>query len=274
MIELFYTSSESNLLGVSFRPQKVPKEDGISAFDIYTGSGSSLGAYWPWILYQDGAGVLHRVRNNLYGDDFRPDAGWGDKELDITPQKFSRLAVVPTAADFNTLAVEAGYAVFYQDTNSKLAVSIPDLQSSSRSSSFQQPWPTTLPDITLPNEASIAAFSVARSGDSKNRVDTYVLHLGGDGDINVLYTDSSSGGEGEWKTAAPAALKGADKDSDIACLTMGSSPYNVAEQPVPLEEGKDSEEMRCFFQRGGNVVEVRLDGAKGEWIAVGAVPIP
>jgi hypothetical protein len=32
--------------------------------------------------------------------------------------------------------------------------------------------------------------------------------------------------------------------------------------------------MRCFFQRGGRLVEVRLDGGKGEWIAVGDVPIP
>jgi hypothetical protein len=274
MIELFYTGAESLLLGVSFRPQKVPKEDGIGSLEIHTGSGSSLGAHWPWLLYQDGAGVLHHVRNNLQGEQLRPDAGFGEKELDIAPQKFSRLAVVPTAADFKTHAVEAGYAVFYQDTNSKLAVSIPNLQSSSRSKSFQQPWPTTLPDITLPKEASIAAFSVARSGDAKNRVDTYVLHLGGDGDIGVLYTDSSAGGDGDgkWKMAAPAALKGADKDSDIACLTMASSPSNEAEQPVPLEEAGD--EMRCIYQRGGRLVEVRLDGGKGEWIAVGDVPIP
>lgn len=137
--------------------------------------------------------------------------------------------------------VTAGYAVFYQNTDSKLAVSIPDLQSSRRSSSFTQPWPTTLPDITLPNEALMAASSVARSGDAnKRRIDTYVLHLAADGDINVLCIDSISGADdAKWEPASPAALKGADKDTDIACLAMGSSPSNVAEQPVPLEEAKE-----------------------------------
>ncbi|KAK4153504.1 hypothetical protein C8A00DRAFT_33732 [Chaetomidium leptoderma] len=255
-------------------------EDSVGHLQISTGLGSSLGAYWPWILYQNGAGVLHHVRNKLSGDTFRPSTEWANVEIDsIRPQMSSRLAVVPTATDFGTIAIQPGHAVFYQDRDSKkLAVSITDLDSPdgpNRSSNFSQPWPTTLPDITLPEQASIVAFSVARHGDTTDRrVDTYVLHLDANGHVNVVYTDSRSSASHvtTWKTAVPAALKGADKDTDIACLTMGSSPYNAAGEDVPLEEAKD--EMRCFFQRGGKVVEVRLDAGKGDWIAVGDVPIP
>ncbi|KAH6839542.1 hypothetical protein B0I37DRAFT_347986 [Chaetomium sp. MPI-CAGE-AT-0009] len=256
MIELFYTGVKSRLLGVSFNDLDTPsaKEDSVNTKEIYTGLGSSLGAYWPWTVFQDSAGALHHVRNLLTGGKaFRPSASWDNNELDITPQTSSRLAVVPTATDFNTIAVKPGYAVFHQDKNDKLAVYITDLNHPNRSASFHQPWPTTLPDITLPKQAPIAAFSVARRGDTGRRVDTYVLHLDGDGHINVLYTDPSgaagSDGEAPWKTAAPDALKGADKDTDIACLTLGSSPSNAAGKAVPVEEAED--ERRCYFQRGG-----------------------
>lgn len=280
-VELFYTGVKSRLLGVSLNDQETPnvQEDSVNDMDIYTGLGSNLGAYWPWTLYQDGAGMLHHVRNRL-GGTFRPTTSWDNNELDIFPAAYSRLAIAPTATDFSTIAVKPGYAVFYQDkTSSKLAVHITDLNHPNRSATFHPPWPTTLPDIPLPSQAPIAAFSVARAGDADRRVDTYVLYLGGgddDGQISVLYTDSAAGSEGDvpWKTAAPAALKGADRDTDIACLTMGSSPYNAAEKAVGVEEAR--EERRCFFQKGGKVVEVRLDvgGGEGEWIAVGEVPIP
>jgi hypothetical protein len=166
------------------------------------------------------------------------------------------------------VAVKAGYAIFYQAPNQSLAVSITDLNSPQRPSAFRPPWPTTLPDITLPKLAPLAAFSVAREGDAAQRVDTYVLYLDADANINVLYTDPDAA----WATAKPDALKGADKDTDIACLNMATSNYNAAEAPVLLE--KAGSESRCYFQRGGQVVEVRLDAGTGEWVGVGSVPLP
>lgn len=274
MVELFYTGVKSRLLGVSINDQETPSihEDSVNTVGIYTGLGSNLGAYWPWTLFQDGAGKLHHVRNRL-GGTFSPTSSWDNNQIDLTPSAYSRLAIVPTATDFSTIAVKPGYAVFYQDKASKLAVYITDLNHPNRSATFQQPWPTTLPDITLPEKAPIAAFSVARSGDTGRRVDTYVLHLDASAQINVLYTDSSAGSEADvpWKTAQPAVMKGVDKDTDIACLTLATSPYDAAREAVALEEAKD--ERRCYFQRGGKVVEVRLDGDTGEWVAGGEVPI-
>ncbi|EAQ88763.1 hypothetical protein CHGG_05382 [Chaetomium globosum CBS 148.51] len=182
-VELFYTGVKSRLLGVSLNDQETPnvQEDSVNDMDIYTGLGSNLGAYWPWTLYQDGAGMLHHVRNRL-GGTFRPTTSWDNNELDIFPAAYSRLAIAPTATDFSTIAVKPGYAVFYQDkTSSKLAVHITDLNHPNRSATFHPPWPTTLPDIPLPSQAPIAAFSVARAGDADRRVDTYVLYLGGGG---------------------------------------------------------------------------------------------
>jgi hypothetical protein len=275
MIELFYTGVKSRLLGININHQETPSanEDSVNRVGIYTGLGSNLGAYWPWTLYQDGAGKLHHVRNRL-GGNFVPADTWDNNELDLSPAPYSRLAVVPTATDFSTIAVKPGYAVFYQDKNSKLAVHVQDLNHPNRSATFRQPWHTKLPDITLPEQAAIAAFSVARAGDTGRRVDTYVLHLDASAQINVMYTDSSEGPEADvrWKTVKPAVMKGVDKDSDIACLTMATSPNNSAKKVVALEEAKD--ERRCYFQRGGKVVEVRLDGDTGEWIAEGEVPIP
>ena len=126
-----------------------------------------------------------------------------------------------------------------------------------------------LPSIDLPKQAPIAALSVARPADPKQRVDTYVWYLDAASNINVLYTDTSSGSP-VWRTSQPTALRGADPDTSLACLTMATSPQAANGSPKLLELA--SADTKCYFQRGGLAVEARLE--LGDWIVTGNVPIP
>ncbi|KAK4039387.1 hypothetical protein C8A01DRAFT_36598 [Parachaetomium inaequale] len=273
-IELFYSGFKTRLLGVNFNEQKKPNttDDDVNKQTLFTGLGSSLTAYWPWTVYQDPAGKLYHLRNRI-GGRWEPNGlDWDANPINITALATTRLAMAPTSTNYTMIAQKAGYAIFYQTLDAKLAVSIPDLDSPKRPATFHNPWPTTLPDVTFPKLAPIAAFSVARKDDDLQRVDTYVLYLDADANINVLST--TTGASAAWNTPAqPDALKGADKDTDIACLNMATSSYNAAKAAVLLEAVSGGE-ARCFFQKGGQVVEVRLDGETGEWVGVGGVPMP
>jgi hypothetical protein len=76
--------------------------------------------------------------------------------------------------------------------------------------------------------------------------------------------------ESDWKASQPAALADADVGTDIACLTMPESVKTAAKAALPLEP--PSSETRCYFQRGGAVREVRLNGT--DWVDTGTVPLP
>ncbi|KAK4246063.1 hypothetical protein C7999DRAFT_15765 [Corynascus novoguineensis] len=283
-IELFYVGGKTRLLGVNLNEQNTPSaaESSVNDKRLFTGLDSGLAAYWPWTIYQDSTGVLYHVRNLLDGSDWSPsDEAWDNNRINRTALVGSNLAIAPTSTNFTLQAVKAGYAVFYQDPDDRLAVSITDIESPFRPSDFHVPWPADdLPDITLPKRAPLAAFSVAREGgEDLQLVDTYVLYLDSNANINVLYTDSTSwdssddGASGVvWKTASPRALRSVDRDTDIACLTMATTIHSAAKQEVPLEDGS-SGENRCYFQKGGRVVEVRLDRDKQDWVVTGHLPI-
>lgn len=281
-IELFYAGFKTRLLGVNFNDQSTPPvgDDSVNKALISPGANSSLAAYWPWTLYQDGSGVLFHVRN-LLGGNFGPSGTtWDNNKLNVTALASSRLAVVPMSANFSRVAVKGGYAVFYQLPDGHLAVSVTDLTSPELDQAYPLSWPATLPSIALPKRAPFAGFSVARGGDALQRVDSYILYLDAAANINVLYTDSSaapssSGSSSQapgvvWKTAQPAALKGVDADTDIACLTMPTSFRNAADVGVLLEQASD-DATRCYFQKGGAVVEAKL--SQGNWVVVGTVPM-
>lgn len=94
-------------------------------------------------------------------------------------------------------------------------------------------------------------------------------YLDASSNINVLYTDTSSGSP-VWRTSQPAALRGADPDTSLACLNMATSQVGADGSPKLLELA--SADTKCYFQRGGLVMEARLD--RGDWIVTGNVPIP
>lgn len=95
----------------------------------------------------------------------------------------------------------------------------------------------------------------------------------------MVYTSFSGSGDNSvtWKTSESKALKGLDKDTQIGCVLMASIDADNDKNEVPIEE--DSEEVnRCFFQKGGKLVEARMSGGAEngdlEWKVVGEVPLP
>ncbi|KAK2014367.1 hypothetical protein LZ32DRAFT_627564 [Colletotrichum eremochloae] len=268
--ELFYTNAENKFLGISMNDLFSPwyKEDSVKTMTLKTGVNSSAAAYWPWSIYQAADGQLIEVRNQLLGGDFAPAAQWDAKRLRVRAANASRLALVPASANFSRIAIQGGYGIFYQATDSRLVALIPDL-ADNVPNDYITSWPTDFPSITLPERGAFAAFSVARPSDSLQRVDTYALYLDASSDINVVYTDSSVSSLPSWKTEQPDALKGADVDTDIACLTMAASARDEFKEQVLLRVAPSM--VRCYFQREGLVREVTLNGT--QWVDIGSVPI-
>ncbi|EFQ27474.1 hypothetical protein CGRA01v4_04569 [Colletotrichum graminicola] len=268
--ELFYTNAQMQVLGISMNDLYTPtaQEDSIKTIGLRTIADSSVASYWPWSVHQAADGYIVEVRNRLIGGDFHPAAEWDAKRLRVQAVNASRLALVPTSTSFNRIAIQGGYGIFYQAANSSLVALIPDL-ANNVPADYVTSWPTDFPSITLPEHGTFAAFSVARPSDSLQRVDTYVLYLDASSDINVVYTDSSASSSPSWKTAQPDALKGADADTDIACVTMATSAYDSSREAVPLRAAASM--VRCYFQREGLVREVTLSG--NQWVDIGSVPI-
>lgn len=112
--------------------------------------------------------------------------------------------------------------------------------------------------MEIPESSAIAAFAVAQqTANSMNFI--YVLFQD-DSDV-IQY--SSYNEESGWTTPKTQdALSGADKGTDITCLTEGVwDGYNA------LSAAKDM--SKCYFQSGGRVKEVIYDGAN--WSVVGFV---
>ncbi|KAK1498087.1 hypothetical protein CCUS01_12956 [Colletotrichum cuscutae] len=263
--EVFYTNDDGRVLGVSINDALSSnyEEDSIKNMVLNSRVNSSVAAYWPWVKYQESSGGIVEVRNRLRTE-FSPAAEWDKKRLNISADSDSRLALVPLSTNFSKIAVR-GYGIFYQ-VNGALVVLIPDLGSDELATDYADSWPTDFPAVTnMPGGAPFAAFSVARSSDTLQRIFTYVLYLNNDANINVIYNDASS-----CKTAQPATLKGVDADTDITCLTMATTHRDSFTQEVVL--GAQPFDPRCYFQREGLVREVIL--TNNEWVDNGNVPIP
>ena len=122
----------------------------------------------------------------------------------------------------------------------------------------------SFPSIEITSYTSFAAFSVARTGSATDLVSTYLLYQDATGKINQVYaTDNTT-----WHISQPSALAEADNGTDIACLTMATIDYDSSNEMVFL--GTASGDNRCYYQRDGNIVEVKLDGT--DWIELTTLP--
>ncbi len=119
----------------------------------------------------------------------------------------------------------------------------------------------------MPNQASFAAFSFARSTDNRrdDTVSTFVLYQDDSARIKQVWTDDSK----TWKTSSPQALATADQGTDISCLTPAASNDTYGDA---LFVAPQSNITRCYFQRGGWVVEVQQNGT--DWVDLGKLPMP
>ena len=123
------------------------------------------------------------------------------------------------------------------------------------------------PDIRLRLGASFSALAVARSNkDSKNLVNTFIVYQDDDSDIKQVWTEDGLA----WHKSSPNALKGADNGTDIACLTLSTWDGSKIVEPAKILTANYM--ARCYFQRGGAVVEARLRGT--DWFEHSILPIP
>jgi len=106
--------------------------DSIDGMGWSTGSESALAAYWPWLVYQEATGALAHVRNNPPAS-LDPGASWGAAGINVTALLGTKLAMVPASANYTRIAGWGGYAVFYQDRDSRLSVAVTRLTGSDTS---------------------------------------------------------------------------------------------------------------------------------------------
>jgi hypothetical protein len=119
------------------------------------------------------------------------------------------------------------------------------------------------PDITLSKDATFAAFSVARTSlredQETDRVNTYLLYQDDSTDIKQVWLDNDT----VWLTSSPKALRKADKGTGIACISTPMWPETGPVKANVLNvASKDL--TRCYFQKGGKLVEVVHDGG-ADW---------
>jgi hypothetical protein len=100
------------------------------------------------------------------------------------------------------------------------------------------------------------------------RTDIFILYQDSDRNIRQAWTQGAE----PFQHSSPEALKNVDEGTDIACITMNTA----AEKPsldsltYPVYMRLDVPLRRCFFQRGGAIVEVEMRGT--DWEVIGEVP--
>jgi hypothetical protein len=207
-----------------------------------------IAAYGILMLFSDGPSKLTLRRR--YGNDAR----WGTEVFadgDFEMASDSQLAVVPLSANYTKVYNDRAMAAFYQDKNNKLRALY-----HSQLDKGPPSWPAEFPDIEMAPGASFSAFSVRRSPSFDNElVTTFIVYQEKSSTMKMLWTDDGK----EWQSSSPDGLKGADKDSDIACTT-----------PETLDDddywtlGNGSSMTRCYFFEGDTLVKVQLKDR--EWV--------
>ncbi|KAK8097477.1 hypothetical protein PG984_016616 [Apiospora sp. TS-2023a] len=247
----------------------------LNSYPAQVAPGSRLGAYWPSVLSQE-PGTSGKLRWTRYWGKNAKHDFWEHQDANITASPGSGLAVVPASSKYGG----AGGFIFRRG-DGKVFNSLGDhYEGGFNGTAWDKGefFPVTnaypqgdlannLKDLKIPEESPLAAFTVARSGaNPQNFVNTYILYVGGQGRINMLWQDDENSG---WKGPSqyPKAFGGADEGTDIACLT----PATWKATNVELTSAYDM--SRCYFQAGGvgRVREVRFDGS--EWRNLGYLPI-
>ncbi|KAK4200999.1 hypothetical protein QBC40DRAFT_64169 [Triangularia verruculosa] len=258
----------NEISGATLREESLPNiviQNTIGGYtsgdDLIMGKGADLAAYWPYIITQDASGQLVEARN-MRKDDLgtRLEPDWRVRTLGISAYEGSSLCIVPTSSNFSKIEAPGGYGVIYQKPNQGMAFHIPDNQTDSLHHTFPEiyAWPPQTPS---------AAFVIVRdSNDGEKLVDIYFIAKGYGGGFSVWYTENSSG----WMEEVPAALQDGDEESHIACSSLLATDSNSGAEEVPSEPA--NAEARCYFQRGGRIVEVGFDGST--WTELGEVLVP
>ncbi|KAI1798619.1 hypothetical protein F4811DRAFT_174455 [Daldinia bambusicola] len=261
-VELFYEDKDGVVRGQNFnfefeKGKFPPKGDpgSINSYPLQTAGKARISCYFPYIASQDGNNVI-RWTTLLGQDSNNLSAPWwvNDTSWNIRASKGGGMVVLPIAQTYHN----AG-GIVYRSNEGMLSLKIRD---GLESSNDGVAWRKGALSKKIPAETSIGAFSVGRPYDNHNQVNTYILYQDEDGTIQVVWQDDDTG----WKgPQTHDALDGAEKGTDIACLTPAA--YDLGNIGISREQNMN----RCFFQvRDGNVKEVWFNG--DNWISVGVVP--
>ncbi|KHE81759.1 hypothetical protein GE21DRAFT_1289214 [Neurospora crassa] len=271
---LTYIGASSTILGMAINENNNPAvsdDPNIKKMSLRAMANSSTASYYPVTVYQDPSGELGQARIFMLQ--------WLNRMTGIMALPGTSLAMVPISTRWANYSTSGGYGLIYQKPDGRMAAAVPNLGPDARTVAVS-PWFNTSifpSDITPPNGAPIAAWITSRPSSPSHLPNTYILYLDSDSNIHMVYTSFSGPGDGSpsWKTSEPEALKGLDQNTDVGCVLMASIDKDQDGNEIPIEE--DSEEVnRCFFQKGGKLVEARMSesAGTGEWKIVGEVPLP
>ena len=195
--------------------------------------------YWPNSIQQDSLGRLYE----LY---YTVGVGWAFQHLFITAN-YTGVAMLPNILEPHL----DHFNMVFQQSDGNMINSIGNQTIGYSGNTLKTP---------IPLSAAIGAFTVPRES-SKNDLDTYVLSQASSGDFEMRW--QVDGGDWQGPQGFPA-LKGADKDTNIACLTPNAWP---ATNMLPQHDMS-----RCYFQVDGWLKEVHYDGK--DWKDLGKIPMP
>ncbi|KAK3495372.1 uncharacterized protein B0T23DRAFT_130678 [Neurospora hispaniola] len=271
---LTYIGAGSTVLGMAINENNNPAvsdDPNIKKMSLEAMANSSTASYYPATVYQAASGELGQALIFMLQ--------WLNRMTGIMALPGTSLAMVPISTRWANYSTSGGYGLIYQKPDGRMAAAVPNLGPDARTDAVS-PWfnSSIFPsDITPPNGAPIAAWITSRPSSPSHFPNTYIFYLDSDSNIQMVYTSFSGSGDGSpsWKTSAPEALKGLDKNTEIGCVLMASIDKDQNGNEIPIEE--DSEEVnRCFFQKGGKLVEARMSesAGTGEWKIVGEVPLP
>ncbi|KAI1376299.1 hypothetical protein F4677DRAFT_419526 [Hypoxylon crocopeplum] len=261
-LEFFYEDKDGIVRGQNFNFEfengTIPLKGEAGSINTYPlqAAGGTISCFFPYIISQDADDevrwtvMLGQNASNLSAPWWVNGTDW-----DVRASKGAGMVVLPIAQKM----VNAGGMV-YRSSEGMLSIKIRDGLAPSNDAVA---WRKGALSKEIPNTA-LAAFSVGRPYDTNNQVNTYILYQDDDNDgkIWVVWQDDDSG----WKGPETYdALDGADKDTDIACLTPGA--YAAAN----IDILRDQDMNRCFFMAGGRVKEVWFDGTN--WKQVNILPI-
>ncbi|KAK7990340.1 hypothetical protein PG990_014620 [Apiospora arundinis] len=231
--------------------------------DAQLANRSSLGAYWPYVLCQDqdtGLMIWYGYRNNYLGNNALGYANLTANFTNTLGSPRTSFVVLPVSSWWDIyVGLTLGAGFFYRNQEGLLAyqlaattfVTAPTLMQWNR---------TEFPRVELGESAAISGFAFAT--ETGDKVETHVLYQDRAGDIQMVWQTHNKPWQGP-STFEP--LRGADKDTDIACLTRGA--YSRPGLSIALSPSLTAN--LCYFQSQGKLKEVWYDGSN--WFDCGFV---
>ncbi|CAH0056252.1 unnamed protein product [Clonostachys solani] len=264
-LSLLYVNETSYINGLTYVTGGQAEAKGFTTSDINqqpfkVAENSTLSAYWPFMLYQNTSGVVHALW-------YESETPYVPYSLSATAASKSNLAVVPVSRNVTKISGKGFWAIFYQNQNGKIvATPDPGFWDEKRADdlvTIVSTWNSTFPDITLAIGSSFTAFSLARGDNDK--VNTFLLYQDGS-DIKQAWINNDNG----WQISSPKLLQGADRGTHIGCITpaVWKSDRTFSEKLL----AEESDLSKCYFQKGGKLFEVRLEGK--DWVDLKEISIP